>query len=88
MATLICTTPSMMRSEVTSMNQPTLLRPELEEIVKEILALRAMAKKDHFFTHKAQREILGRLNAKDLATVARALFEADQQAAVKQLTNV
>ena len=53
------------------------LRPELQEVVADVLALRAMARNDHFVTHKAQRELLGKLNAQDLAVVARALAEAE-----------
>jgi hypothetical protein len=59
------------------MNQPRQLRPDLQEAVADILALRAMARNDHFLTHKAQRDILGKLNAQDLALVARALAAAE-----------
>lgn len=60
------------------MNTPSKLRPDLEEVVKDILALRAMAKTDNFLTYRSQRKILARLNAKDLAAVARALTEAER----------
>jgi len=53
------------------------LRADLQEIVADILALKAMTRNEHFVTHKAQREILGRLNAQDLAVVARALEAAE-----------
>lgn len=53
------------------------LRQDLQEVVADILALRAMARNDHFVTHKAQREILGKLNPQDLAVVARALAKAE-----------
>ena len=55
------------------------LRPDLQEVVADILALKAMTKNERFITHKAQREILGKLNASDLAVVARAIAEAEKQ---------
>ena len=61
------------------MNQPKQLRPELQEVVADILALKAMEKNERFITHKAQREILGKLNPSDLAAVARAISEAEKQ---------
>ena len=57
--------------------EPQQLRADLQEVVADVLALRAMARNDHFITHKAQREILGKLNSQDLAVVARALAEAE-----------
>jgi len=62
-----------------AMNQPKQLRPDLQEVVADILALKAMEKNERFITHKAQREILGKLNASDLAAVARAIADADKQ---------
>jgi hypothetical protein len=61
--------------------QTTPLRPDLQEVVADILALRALTRKDHFITHKTQRDILNRLNQDDLTVVARALAaeEAKQQ---------
>jgi hypothetical protein len=38
-----------------------------------------LARNDHFITHKAQREILGKLNPNDLAAVARAISEAEKR---------
>ena len=61
------------------MTQPKTLRPDLQEVVADILALKAMEKNERFITHKAQREILSKLNAGDLATVARAIAEAEKQ---------
>jgi hypothetical protein len=58
---------------------PKQLRPDLQEVVADILALKAMEKKERFITHKAQREILGKLNACDLAAVARAIADAEKQ---------
>jgi hypothetical protein len=69
--------------------KPTLnpaLTPALQEVVADILALRAMARNDHFVTSRAQRELLGKLNPQDLAVVARALAaeEARQQPIYKK----
>jgi 3-methyladenine DNA glycosylase AlkC len=71
------------------MNQPKQLRPDLQEVVADILALKAMEKNERFITHKAQREILNKLNASDLASVARAIAEADakQQPIFARTTN-
>ena len=49
------------------------LSPHLQEVVKDILALKAIEKSERFLTHKSQRELLQHLNAQDLATVARIL---------------
>jgi hypothetical protein len=57
--------------------EPQQLRDDLLEMVADVLALRAMTRNDHFITHKAQRELLGKLNAQDLALVARALDAAE-----------
>ena len=61
------------------MSQPNALRPDLQEVVADILALKKMEKNERFITHKAQREILGKLNASDLAAVARAIADAEKQ---------
>ena len=61
------------------MNQPKQLRPDLQEVVADILALKALEKNERFITHKAQREILSKLNADDLAAVARAIAEAEKK---------
>jgi hypothetical protein len=60
------------------MNQPKQLRPELEEIVTDLLALKAMAK-DGILTHHSQRELVKHLNARDLADVARAVSLAEKR---------
>lgn len=54
------------------------LRPDLQEVVKDILALKALEKNERFITHKAQRDLLGKLNPQDLAAVARAIAEAQR----------
>ena len=59
--------------------RPKELRPDLQEVVADILALKKMEKNEKFITHKAQREILNTLNASDLAAVARAIAEAEKQ---------
>ena len=61
------------------MNQPKQLRPDLQEVVADILALKAMERNERFITQKAQREILNKLNADDLAAVARAIAGAEKQ---------
>jgi hypothetical protein len=48
-------------------------RPDLQEIVADILALRAMSKDGMLLTHKSQRDLVAKLNAPDLAIVARAI---------------
>jgi hypothetical protein len=55
------------------------LRPDLQEVVADILALKAMEKNEKFITHKAQREIFNKLDAGDLAAVARAIAEAEKR---------
>jgi len=68
---------------VVVMNQPKQLRPELEEIVNDLLALKAMAK-DGILTHHSQRELVRHLNARDLAAVARAVSLTEKQARADQ----
>ena len=51
------------------------LRPDLQELVDNVRALKTMTKELHFQTGKSQAALLKRLNAEDLALVARALFE-------------
>ena len=60
------------------MAQPKQLRPELQEIVNDLLALKAMAK-DGILTHHSQRELVKHLNARDMADVARAVSAAEKQ---------
>ena len=76
MATMTVT--ATMRQGAATMQQKQ-LSPALQEIVADVLALKALAKNDHFITNKAQREILNRLNADDLAAVARAIADAEKQ---------
>jgi hypothetical protein len=54
-------------------------RPDLQEVVENVLALRSMAFNGHFATHRSQRDILGRLCPDDLACVARALKKAEEK---------
>ena len=49
------------------------LRPDLQEIVDDLLALRAMTKHD-ILTHKSQRELVKDLNPRDMADVSRAVY--------------
>lgn len=58
---------------------PKQLRPDLQEVVADILALKKLEKNERFITHKAQREILNKLNSADLAAVARAIADAEKQ---------
>jgi hypothetical protein len=60
------------------MNQSKQLRPELQEIVSDLLALKGMAK-DGILTHHSQRELVKNLNARDLADVARAVSIGEKQ---------
>jgi hypothetical protein len=56
-------------------SQPKQLRPELDEIVQDLLALKAM-EKDGIMTHHSRRDLVRHLNARDLADVARAVSDA------------
>ena len=60
------------------MNQPKQLKPELQEIVNDLLALKAMAK-DGILTHHSQRELVKHLSPRDLADVARAVAESEKK---------
>jgi hypothetical protein len=78
----INTTTSEVRGFMTNNNRARLTlddRPDLQEIVKDILALKSLAKSSLFLTHKTQREILNRLKPQELAIVARAVSEAEKQ---------
>lgn len=55
-----------------TMSQTKQLRPELEDIVNDLVALKLMAK-DGVLTHYAQRELVKPLCARDLADVAKAV---------------
>jgi hypothetical protein len=57
---------------------PKQLRPELEEIITDLLALKAM-EKDGIMTHHSRRELVKHLNARDLADVARAVSAAEKR---------
>ncbi len=57
---------------------PKQLRPELEELVNDLLALKAMGR-DGILTHHSQRELVKNLNARDLADVARAVSAAEKR---------
>ena len=50
------------------------LRPDLQAIADKILALRKMTKESGFQTGRSQSELLNRLNADDLAAVAKAVY--------------
>lgn len=52
-------------------------RPDLQDVVRDVLALRKMTKLDNFMTHKTQRAILSYLTPLELVAVARALEEAE-----------
>jgi hypothetical protein len=60
------------------MNQSKQLKPELQEIVNDLLALKAMAK-DGILTHHSQRELVKGLSPRDMADVARTVFEAEKR---------
>lgn len=60
------------------MSQPRQLRPELEEIANDLVALKMMAK-DGILTHHSQRELVKHLNARDMADVARAVSLAEKR---------
>jgi hypothetical protein len=49
------------------------LQPELEQIVEDIMGLKALANTTGFMTFKSQREILARLTPADMAAVGREL---------------
>jgi hypothetical protein len=55
------------------------LKPELEQIVEDILGLRALATTTGFMTFKSQRDILAQLTPKDQAAVGRALATREKQ---------
>ena len=57
---------------------PKQLRPELQELVNDLLALKAMAK-GGILTHHSQRELVKHLSPRDLADVARAVSEAEKR---------
>ena len=61
------------------MNQPSReLKPELQEIVTDLLALKAMAR-DGILTHHSQRELVKHLSPQDLAAVARVVREEEKR---------
>jgi hypothetical protein len=60
------------------MNQPKQLKPELQEIVSDLLALREMATTG-ILTHHSQRELVKGLSPRDMADVARAVSETEKR---------
>jgi hypothetical protein len=60
------------------MNTTKQLRPDLQEIVNDLLALKQMAK-DGILTHHSQRELVKGLNARDLADVAKAVSQEEKR---------
>ena len=76
---IVVGTPSSVEGAVVMNHPKQQLRPDLQEVVADILALKQMENTERFITHKAQREILGKLNANDLAAVSRAIREAEKQ---------
>jgi len=64
---------------VTTQNKQ--LRPELEQIVEDILGLRALSATTGFMTFKSQRDLLSQLTPKDQAAVGRALHMREKQQA-------
>jgi hypothetical protein len=54
------------------------LRPELEQIVEDILGLRALATATGFMTFKTQRELLASLSPTDMAAIGHALTKREQ----------
>ena len=54
-------------------------RPDLQEIVKDLVALKQMAK-DGILTHKSQRDLVKDLTSKEMAVVARAVSSAENAA--------
>ena len=63
------------KTDMTSTQIRTDWTPNLQEVVEQIRALKQMTKELGFQTGKSQAALLGRLNAEDLALVARALFK-------------
>jgi hypothetical protein len=53
-------------------------RPDLQEIVADVLALRSLSKGGVLLTHRSQRDLLVGLNPQELAAVSRALLRATQ----------
>lgn len=53
-------------------------RPDLQEIIGDLLALKMMAR-DGIQTHHSQRELVKHLNAKELAAVARGVSLAEKR---------
>jgi hypothetical protein len=54
-------------------------RPDLQEIIGDLLALRMMAKDGVVLTHNSQRDLVKHLNAKELAAVARGVSLAEKR---------
>jgi hypothetical protein len=54
------------------------LRPELQELVRDLMALKQMHR-DGIMTHHSQRELVKKLSPQDLAAVARAVCELEKR---------
>jgi hypothetical protein len=54
-------------------------RPDLQEIVNDLVALKLMAK-DGILTHKSQRDLVKDLTSKEMAVVARAVASVENAA--------
>lgn len=54
------------------------LRPELEEVVSDLLALKEM-QRNGILTFRSQRELVKNLSTRDLADVARAVSLAEKE---------
>jgi hypothetical protein len=75
MSTAVATSPLHNINGVKIMEQT--LRKDLQQIVDDILGLRALAETTGFMTFKSQREILARLTPADQASVGHALAKAE-----------
>lgn len=76
-ATCVAPPSAVMRNGV--IMAPQQLKPELEQIVEDILGLRALATATGFMTFKSQRDILARLSPADQAAIGRALAKREKE---------
>jgi hypothetical protein len=78
MATVL--THPQMRNGAFMSTQPTnnQLRPELAQVVEDLIGLKALATTTGFMTFKTQREILARLSPADMAAVGRELQKRER----------
>jgi len=72
-------TPSAMNKGAVMVTTQQQLKPELEQIIDDLLGLRALAATTGFMTFKSQRELLARLTPADQAAVGRALAMREKQ---------